>query len=130
MPTPYEPTPRTWLGKFQDAFRGLALATRWHVSFWVHWLVAAVVVAAGIAFQVSQMQWCILVFCMGFVLVAEAFNTAIEELAKAVEPHENPRLGWALDVSSGAVLLSAFTAAAVGLIIFLPHAFAWYRGAT
>ena len=53
------------------------------------------------------------------VLVAEMLNTAMEVLAKAVDPDVNPHVRDALDIGSAAVLLAAAGAVVVGGIVFL-----------
>ena len=54
------------------------------------------------------------------VLGAEAFNTAIEELAKAVGTYPDDGIRDALDVASGGVLVAVTTAVVVGLVLFVP----------
>lgn len=88
----------------------------------MHLWVAAAVVAAGAILRVSPVEWCILVGAIGFVLVAEIFNTAIESLAKALPVGRHPRVRDALDMAGGAVLLSAVAAAAIGAIVFVHRA--------
>jgi len=79
---------------------------------------AAAVVAAGAFFGVSAVEWCLLVFAIGLVLMAEIFNTAIESLARAPGSRRHPRLRDALDMASAAVLLAAMTAAVIGMLVF------------
>ena len=64
-----------------------------------------------------------LLFAVGFVLVSEAFNTAIEIDIDLTSPDFHPYARDTKDAAAAAVLLSAFTALAVGLIIFLPKIF-------
>ena len=110
--------PRTWSRKFADAFRGLSRAVRSQTCFAVHiWMAVAVVVAASVL-RVSPVGWCLLAAAIGFVLVAELFNTAIESLARAIDTGRHPRLRDALDIASGAVLASAAVAVVIGLIVF------------
>ena len=110
---------RGWRDKFRDAFRGLWLAMRDQVSFRVHVAFAVAVAIVAALLRVSVVEWCLLVLCVTTVLVAEAFNTALEWVAKAIDRHENPRLGGALDIASSAVLISAIGAAVVGTTIFV-----------
>lgn len=112
---------RTWTAKFRDAFRGVRLGVTGESSFLIHGLVAALVVIAGAVFRVSRTEWCLLILCIAGVLVAEMFNSALESLAKAVDEEQNPALGAALDIASGAVLLAAIAAATLGAMVFLPH---------
>ena len=111
---------RPWRAKFRDAFRGLKLGVRGHSSFFVHFFVAALVVAAGLVLRCTWLEWWALVGCIGLVLTAELFNSAIETLFRGLDDATKERVWPALDISAGAVLLASLTAAAVGLLIFLP----------
>ena len=123
--TPSRTPFRTWSRKFADAFRGLARAVRTQSSFAVHLLAAGAVVAAGALFRVSAVEWCLLVFAIGLVLMAEIFNTAIESLARAPGSRRHPRFRDALDMASAAVLLAAITATVIGVIVFGPRLLVW-----
>jgi diacylglycerol kinase len=112
--------PRTWQAKFFDALRGWKLGIRGHSSFFVHFFCAVLVLAAAIVFQCSQIEWCLLLGCIGFVLTAELFNSAIETLVRALEPRTRERCGKALDIAAGAVLLAATTAIVAGSLVFVP----------
>ncbi len=116
---------RTWSRKFADAFRGLCRAVRTQSSFAVHLGMAGAVVAAGGFFRVTGVEWSLLVFAIGLVLMAEIFNTAIESLARAPGSRRHPRVRDALDMASAAVLLAAITAAVIGVIVFGPRMLVW-----
>ena len=88
----------------------------------MHLLVAAVVVLVAAVLRVSLIGWCLLVAAIGFVLVADIFNTAIESLARRLGPRRHPRIRDALDMASGGVLLAAITAAVLGVVIFCERA--------
>ena len=122
LPEPAAPRRRRrpWRAKFRDAFRGLKLGVRGHSSFFVHFFAAALVVAAGFVFRCAVWEWCVLVGCIGFVLTAELFNSALETLFRGLDEATRERAWPALDVAAGAVLLASLTAVAVGLLIFLP----------
>jgi diacylglycerol kinase len=118
-PTPQDRSPRSWRTKFGDAFRGLKLGVRGHSSFFVHFFFAALVIAAALALGCTVHDWAVLILCIGLVLMAELFNSAIETLFRGLEERVKARNHRALDVAAGAVLLACITAAAVGLLIFL-----------
>jgi diacylglycerol kinase len=86
-------------------------------------VVAVAVVIAGVWTGLSSGEWMTLVLCCGLVLAAEAFNTALEELANEVTEERRPRIRRAKDMAAGAVLITAMTAAIVGCVIFLPKWF-------
>lgn len=110
---------RSWGRKFADAFRGVAVAVRTNASFWVHLPCAALVLVAGLVWNLEAWQWAVVGLCVILVLTAELLNTALEELAKAVDPAFNPHVRNALDVASGAVLVAALGAVALGALVFL-----------
>jgi diacylglycerol kinase len=122
LPTPERPlrkSRRRWRDKFREALRGVKLGVRGHSSFFVHFFFAALVVAAALALQCSSAEWCVLIGCIGAVLTAELFNSAIETLFHGLEdPAVKQRLHGVLDIAAGAVLLASSTAAVIGALIF------------
>ena len=108
---------RAWRQKFSDAFRGVAIGARGQSSFLVHAFCAVGVVVVAALANMSAWQWCTLLLCVVVVLVAEMFNTALEAMARAVSTEYHPQLRDALDIASGAVLLSAIGATVVGCIV-------------
>lgn len=111
--------PGGWRRKFNNAFRGAKRGVRGQSSFFVHFFVAAIVIAAAAVLDVPLEQWCLLLLCITVVLVAEMFNSALEWLAKAVDVKHNPHLAEALDIGSAAVLIASIGASLVGAIIFI-----------
>ncbi|MEZ3519106.1 MAG: diacylglycerol kinase family protein [Muribaculaceae bacterium] len=86
----------------------------------IHAAVTVLVIAAGVWLRISATEWCLVSICIGGVLMAEAFNTAVEALADKVSPGYDPLIGRAKDLAAGAVLIFVLAAVAVGLIIFIP----------
>lgn len=111
---------RRWRDKFAEAYRGVKLGVRGHSSFSVHFFFAALVLAAGAVFRCSLTQWCILLGCIGMVMTAELFNSAIEALYHGLADEESKRrCRPCLDIAAGAVLLASGFAAVIGTLIFL-----------
>jgi diacylglycerol kinase len=109
---------RPWAQKFGDALRGLKLGIRGHSSFFVHFFAAALVVAGAVAMSCTLTQWCVLLLCIGVVLTAELFNSAIETLHRGLDAETRERTWKSLDIAAGAVLMASMTAAVVGLMVF------------
>ena len=105
---------------FVYAFQGIKLLLLREHNAWLHIVAGTVACALGWWLGISRAEWCLVAFAIGEVLAAEAFNTAIEILADAVSPGQNPAVGRAKDLAAGGVLLTSLAAAAVGLMIFLP----------
>ena len=110
----------TYKEKFQNAFRGLYVMAKATRHIFIHLLAALGAIVLGFYFQVSSFEWTLLVFAIGFVFVTEAVNTAIEIDIDLTSPEYHPYARDTKDVAAAAVLLSAFTAVIIGLIIFLP----------
>ena len=112
------------MNKFIRGF-GYALNGIWHaavtqLNFRVHLVCALVAAYGGYALHISNDEWLWIVFCIGMVLVAELFNTAIEFLTDLVSPEYNKKAGLVKDMAAGAVLVTAITALTIGLVIFIP----------
>jgi diacylglycerol kinase len=110
---------RRWGAKFHAALRGMKLGIRGHSSFFVHFFFAALVLAAAVVLRCSVEQWCLLLLCIGGVLTAELFNSAIETLFRSLDDATKERAWRCLDIAAGAVLLASVTAAVIGAIVFI-----------
>ncbi|MEK7123545.1 MAG: diacylglycerol kinase family protein [Patescibacteria group bacterium] len=106
--------------KFGYAIKGIAEAARGS-SFQIQLLAAVAVIFLVFYFPLSAVERAILVFAIFFVLILETLNTIIERYADFISKDADPRVKVIKDLSAGAVLLSAFAAAIVGLIILFPY---------
>lgn len=108
--------------KFSHAWRGLgvfwATTKTGHLAIYI--LKTAIIIALGFYFSLSGLEWIALIFSIGLVIIAEAFNTAIEIDIDLTSPKYHPYARDTKDVAAAAVLLSVFVAIIVGLIVFLP----------
>ncbi len=109
--------------KFLNAFRGMYVIYKTTRHLFIHIISAILVVFFGFYFEVSGLEWIALIFAIGFVLVSEAFNTAIEIDIDLTSPEYHPFARDTKDVAAAAVLLSVLVAILVGLVIFLPKIF-------
>lgn len=92
-----------------------------HHNARIHLMAALCVVISAAFFNVSAIEWSLLVFAIFFVWVTEALNTALELLCDLVSPEFHPLVKKSKDVAAGAVLLSAIAALIIGFIIFIPY---------
>jgi diacylglycerol kinase (ATP) len=109
------------LASFRYAAQGLAFMVRHQHNAWLHLLVAVTVCAAGWALGVSASDWRWLIVAMAMVLMAEAFNTAVEHVCDVVSPQYAEAVKIAKDVGAGAVLIAAVGAALMGVLTFWPY---------
>ena len=110
----------TLLESFQHAFAGLWHAWKTQRNVRIHVAIVMVVVTMGWAIELQPSQWAIIVLTIGFVVVAELFNTVVESLVDLVTAEHHPLAKQAKDVAAGAVLTSAIVAVVVGLLILGP----------
>lgn len=104
------------------ALKGL----RWMLAennFLIHLVAAAIVIVLGFKFQLSADHWLVILLCIGGVLSAEIFNTAIEKLCDHLHPAQHPNIGKVKDMAAAAVLVVAIVAAVVGGLVFYPYVF-------
>ena len=121
---------RRWrlIASFGFALRGVAVLVRTQANARIHLAAAIAVAVAGIAFQISRMEWCAVVAAIGLVWMAEGLNTAIENIVDLVSPEHHPLAGRAKDTAAGAVLLASLAAVIVGALVFAPRLAAlWNR---
>ena len=111
------------LRSFGYAFKGLAYATKSQLNFRIHLFAAVIAIALGAGLNISTNDWEWIMLSIILVLVAELFNTAIEDLTDLVSPEYNELAGHVKDVSAGAVTITAVFAMITGLVIFLPKMF-------
>lgn len=107
---------------FAHAGRGIAIFVRTTHNAWIHFAVLAGVVLLGGYLGISRTDWMLLTLAAGFVLAAEAFNTAIEIDIDLTSPEYHPYARDTKDVAAGAVLIAALTAVAIGIGVFGPYA--------
>lgn len=109
------------LDSFRHAFAGLGYALRTQRNARIHLLIAAGVVALGLRLGLSRWEWVVIALTIGFVLVAELFNTVVEAVVDLASPEIHPLARVAKDVAAGAVLLAAILSVVIGLLILGPH---------
>lgn len=106
---------------FKYALVGIVTALKEEPNLKFHFLAAIFVIFLSIILNISKTDWLIIIFLMGFVISVELTNTAIEAVVDAFTDKEHSGARLAKDISAGAVLIAAGTAAVSGLLIFLPY---------
>lgn len=109
------------LRSFGYAWKGIRDCVGKEQNLKFHLVVSVLVVVAGLALDIRPLEWVAVLLCMGLVIGAELFNTAIERLVDLVSPQWHPVAGRVKDIAAGAVLVCAVVSVAVGLIVFVPY---------
>lgn len=109
------------LRSFGYAWKGIRCCVGKEQNLSFHLIATVLVVIAGWQLDITRTEWAILLLCIGMVIAAELFNTAIEKLVDLVSPEQHPLAGQVKDIAAGAVLVCAATAAIIGLMVFVPY---------
>lgn len=102
------------------AINGIIAAYKRERNFRIHTVAAVMAISMGFLLRLGRVEWLVLVIAIGLVLQAELFNTAVEKMIDYIKPEIHPVAGLIKDLAAGAVLVTAFTAFATGLLLFIP----------
>ena len=106
------------LDSFNYAFEGIIHVLRTQRNMRIHFAIAVVVLVAAIFADVTKLELIALLLAIGFVLIAEMINTALEAAIDVATTTFDPMAKLAKDIAAGAVLLASVNAVAVGYLVF------------
>jgi diacylglycerol kinase (ATP) len=110
--------PPSIIESFNFAFEGVIHVLRTQRNMRIHFLLAAGVLIAALAFGVEKLELIGLLIAISFVLVAQMMTSAVEAAVDVAATSFDPLEKLAKDVAAGAVLISAVNAVAVGYLVF------------
>lgn len=105
---------------FQYAFSGIKQFFKSEPNALFHLAATFLVVLCGVILRITKMEAIALILCIGFVWVAELFNTCIEKIMDCITTQKHPQIKFIKDIAAGAVLIAAISALITGCIIFIP----------
>ena len=108
------------LGSFRHAFRGVVIFVRQAHNAWVEIFFAGISICLGLYFCITSIEWIALTLAFGMLLMAEAFNTAMEVHMNLTSPEFHPSAKDTKDIAAGAVLISVFVVLILFALIFGP----------
>ena len=104
---------------FKNARKGFRLVLKSEMNIRIHVAIATFVVFMALFLKFSAIEFCLLLFVIGLVIVAEMLNTAIEFTLDSIYHNKYSRMvGIAKDMSAGAVMFASFISVLVGLVLF------------
>jgi diacylglycerol kinase len=123
-----------WRDEIQNRYRSFRAALRgfgWLIlserHFQLHLVAAVAAILLGLILGLTGVEWAILVVTIGFVLVAEAINTAIEHTIDLTVHQIHPLARTAKDIGAAAVLIAAAISVLIGCFLFLPKLIALFH---
>ncbi|MDZ4748114.1 MAG: diacylglycerol kinase family protein [Saprospiraceae bacterium] len=112
---------RNWLNSVGHAIQGIGFLIKTERNFRIEIAFAGIAIFLGIWLHISMIEFCIVLLCIGAVLSAEAFNSAVERMADFQSLEIHPDIKSIKDIAAGGVLLVAFITFVIGLMIFAPR---------
>src|SRR3954462_3210541 len=110
---------RARVRSFRFALEGIAAFFQREHNAWLHFMATVAVFTLATLVGVTKTELLALVFAIGFVWVAEMFNTCIERVMDFVSDQRHKEIKFIKDLAAGAVLVAAITALVVGAVIFI-----------
>ena len=113
---------------FKAAFEGIESTYKREQNIKIHSVIAVIVLIGGFLFKINYIEWLVCLVLIGFVLMAEFFNTAIEYVVDLASPDIHPLAKAAKDTASAGVLMMAIVSALIGCVIFVPKIIGFIGG--
>ncbi len=105
---------------FKFALEGVRTAYKTEQNLKIHTIMAIIVIILGFILKITYLEWFVCLIVIGLVLMAEFFNTALENIVDMITTEINPYAKNAKDMASSGVLAMSVISFIVGLIIFGP----------
>ena len=107
---------------FKNARKGFRLVLKSEMNIRIHVAMATFVVFIALFLKFSAIEFCLLLFVIGLVIVAEMLNTAIEFTLDSIYHNKYSRMvGMAKDIAAGAVMIVSISAVLIGVLLFAPY---------
>lgn len=106
---------------FRYSWNGLRIAWREEANFRIGVVFTGLALMLSYVLRLSQVEFIIVVLTIALVLMAEVFNTALEEFCDMVKNDPDPHIAKIKDLSAAASSIAVYAAVIIGLIIFAPR---------
>ena len=106
------------LKSLKFAVKGIIYAIKNERNMRIHTVVAIYTLIFSLSFDMTFVKYAILILLIGLVIMAEMFNSAMENLIDLCSKNYNATAKVAKDVAAGGVLVICGAAIAIGFILF------------
>lgn len=112
---------RDLVTSMEFAITGVLTAFKEERNMRKHMVSAILAMLTGLIFQISAIEWLLLLLAIFLVVIFEIVNSAIENVVDLASGYHFSMLAKnAKDMAAGAVLVASGYAVLTGLIIFIP----------
>ncbi|NLY21229.1 MAG: phosphatase PAP2 family protein [Tissierellia bacterium] len=106
------------IDSFNYAVNGIITAVGTERNMKIHYATAIIVLTLSLFFDLSRVEFMILLLTISLVIVSELINTAIEKTIDMITEEYHPIAKIVKDISAGAVLIAAVNSVIVGYLLF------------
>jgi diacylglycerol kinase len=105
---------------FRNAFSGWWYVIRTQRNAWIHTLATVFVILLSAWLALPLRDWAVLILTIAMVWTAEFLNSALEAVVDLASPQRHPLAKVGKDVGAAGVLIAAFSAVVIGILILGP----------
>lgn len=109
---------KSFFKAFVYAWQGIVHTVKTQRNFRFHIAAAVYVTAFSLFYELTRVEYVLLMLTFSTVISAELINTAVEAAVDLCSPEKNKLAKIAKDAAAGAVLVTAFFAVIVGVLLF------------
>jgi diacylglycerol kinase (ATP) len=109
------------IASFRNAWNGILHGFKTEVHFRFHVFAAIIAIAFALFFNITRIEWTMVLLCIAAVLSFELLNTAVERICDRITKDRDPLIGNAKDLAAGSVLIISAITLIIGAIIFTPY---------
>jgi diacylglycerol kinase (ATP) len=113
---------------FLYAFDGMRVLIATQHNARIHLVLAAAALGLGWFLKIGRTEFCLLVFAVALVWIAEAFNTVFEILVNMLSPQIAGKARRAKDIAAAAVVIAAAAALWIGISVLAPPLIQYLHG--
>lgn len=115
-----------YIKSFKHAVDGIVYSLENEHNMLIMMIATIVTLIASFLFNISKLELCIVIICIGSVIACEMINTSIEATIDLVTTKENKLAKIAKDSASGASLVLSIMSLFIAGIIFIPKIIALF----
>lgn len=113
-------TPKSVYQTIKNSISGIKYYASDGKSIFLYLMGSILEIILGFVYNISGLEWILIICILGFILSIELINTAIEATCDAITKEYNPLIKIAKDCGSGATFVIFIVAIILNIIIFLP----------
>ena len=112
---------------FKYALNGIFTGLKICRNLKIHYFIATIAIISGFYFDITRIEFAVVLLTITLVVTLEMINTAIEKVVDLLTEKYHFLALIAKDVSAGAVLIASIIAFVIGALIFGPHLLTFFR---